>query len=90
MPNHTRRKFLKSAGSLAAASAGPAASEKKKRRASGFAPANVPRKLTENLYLFEDTCNVYVVRDGANCVLIDFGSGKVLDHLRDLGINKVD
>jgi hypothetical protein len=58
MPNHTRRELLKSAGSLAAASAGLVASEKKKRRASGFAPANVPRKLTENLYLFEDTCNV--------------------------------
>jgi glyoxylase-like metal-dependent hydrolase (beta-lactamase superfamily II) len=40
------------------------------------------------LYLFEDTCNI--VRDGAHCVLIDFGLGNVLDHLRDLGVNNVD
>jgi glyoxylase-like metal-dependent hydrolase (beta-lactamase superfamily II) len=90
MSRDTRRNFLKSAGSLAAAGAAPAAPKKKKSRASGFAPTNAPRKLTENLYLFEDTCNVYIVRDGASCVLIDFGSGKVLDHLRDLGVNKVD
>ncbi len=27
------------------------------------------------------TCNVYVIRDGSNCVLVDFGSGKILDYL---------
>jgi glyoxylase-like metal-dependent hydrolase (beta-lactamase superfamily II) len=50
----------------------------------------MPRRLSENLWVFEDTANVYVVRDGASCVLIDFGSGVVLDHLPELGITQVD
>src|SRR5262249_59644278 len=82
-------KFHRPASALAAARAAPAAVEKKSRPAR-FAPGAAPRKLSDNLYLFEDTCNVYIVRDGASCVLIDFGSGKVLDHLRDLGVSKVD
>jgi glyoxylase-like metal-dependent hydrolase (beta-lactamase superfamily II) len=36
-----------------------------------------------------DTCNVYVLRDGSEAVLIDFGSGAVLDSLADLGIERV-
>ena len=47
-------------------------------------------KVSEHVYLFEDTCNVYVVKDGVRAVLIDFGSGRVLDHLGDLGIDRVD
>src|SRR5262245_38241766 len=91
----TRRNFLKSAGAAAAPPvAASAAAEKQpgKRayRRSSFSPAGKPEKLTEHLYRFEDTCAVYIVRDGVNCALIDFGSGKVLDHLRDMGIQKVD
>jgi hypothetical protein len=33
---------------------------------------------------------VYVIKDGESCVLIDFGSGKILDHLSPMGISKVD
>ena len=84
----TRRHFLKSTA-LAAAPA-PAQSKGKKVRASRFSPGGAPRKLSDNLWVFEDTCNVYIVRDGSSCVLIDFGSGKVLDHLRDIGVSKVD
>ena len=47
-------------------------------------------KITENLYLFEDTCNVYVVKDGTRALLVDFGSGKVLDHLSEIGVTQVD
>jgi glyoxylase-like metal-dependent hydrolase (beta-lactamase superfamily II) len=47
-------------------------------------------KITENLYLFEDTCNVYVVKDGTGALLVDFGSGKVLDHLSEIGVTQVD
>src|SRR5688572_14217185 len=47
------------------------------------------QSLSENLFLFEDTCNVYVVRSGEEAVLIDFGSGDVLDHLGELGIQRV-
>ncbi len=47
-------------------------------------------KISDHLYRFEDTCNVYVVIDGCKAVLIDFGSGRVLDHLGDLGVTQID
>ncbi|MBN1964809.1 MAG: MBL fold metallo-hydrolase, partial [Anaerolineae bacterium] len=47
------------------------------------------RALSDNLYLFEDTCHVYVIRNGAEAVLIDFGSGDVLDHLPAIGVERV-
>ena len=96
MAGETRRGFLKAApGAAAAAAATPAEAKEKKGRAkgyrgSGFAPGGAPRKLSENLWVFEDTCNVYVIREGSSAVLVDFGSGKVLDHLKELGISKVD
>src|SRR5689334_3650387 len=86
MARSTRRTFMQSAG-IAAAPAKPPA---KAQRRTPFAPTGRPEKLSDNLFVFEDTTKVYIVRDGARCVLIDFGSGKVLDHLRDLGIEKVD
>ena len=48
-------------------------------------PANHP-----DLYLWTDTCNVYVVRDGDSALLIDLGDGSVLDHLSELGVKQVD
>lgn len=45
--------------------------------------------LSENLFRYQDTCAVYVVRRGAVAVLIDFGSGVVLDALPALGITRV-
>ena len=96
MSETTRRTFLESAGSLAAASLTPAeqASSAEPRRGAyrrtPFAPGSRPHKLSDNLFLFEDTCNVYVVRDGNACVLIDFGSGKILDYLGELGVSRVD
>ncbi len=59
-------------------------------RDSGFAPDSKPRNITDNLWLFEDTCNVFVIRNGSRAVLIDFGSGKILDYLPELGIGQVD
>jgi glyoxylase-like metal-dependent hydrolase (beta-lactamase superfamily II) len=88
MPKQTRRTFLTSA--TAAAAPAPAATEKPKYRTSRFTPDSTLTKLSDNLYLFPDTCNVYIVRDGSSCVLIDFGSGKVLEHLSGLGISNVD
>lgn len=93
MNRHTRRDFLTATGATAAVPAPAAPAEKPSKpgyRRSGFAPAAEPRKLTDNLYVFEDTCNVYLIRDGASGVLIDFGSGKILDHLKALGVAKID
>lgn len=38
---------------------------------------------------FRDTCNVYVLRSGREAVLVDFGAGDVLDHLGELGVDRV-
>src|SRR3954469_12887719 len=38
---------------------------------------------------FADTCNVYVLRSGADAILIDFGSGAVLDELDSFGVDRV-
>ncbi len=38
---------------------------------------------------FRDSCNVYVLRSGREAVLIDFGSGAVLDRLGELGVDRV-
>lgn len=47
------------------------------------------KEIAAGLYLYRDTCNVFVlVRDG-RAVLIDFGSGDVLDALAEAGVGKV-
>ncbi|MBN2046995.1 MAG: MBL fold metallo-hydrolase [Anaerolineaceae bacterium] len=46
-------------------------------------------KLSDHLYLFRDTCNVYVLREEEEALLIDFGSGEVLDHLSAIGVERV-
>jgi len=38
---------------------------------------------------YRDTCNVYVLRSGREAVLVDFGAGDVLDHLGELGVDRV-
>ncbi len=45
---------------------------------------------SEHLWEFRDTCNVYVLKSGMECVLIDTGSGAVLQHLASIGIERVD
>src|SRR5687767_10372219 len=45
--------------------------------------------IADSLYLFRDTCNVYVLCLGHEAVLVDFGSGDVLDHLADIGVGRV-
>jgi len=45
--------------------------------------------VTATVARFRDTCNVYVLRSGRQAVLVDAGSGAVLDHLDELGIDRV-
>ena len=47
------------------------------------------KKITDNVFLYKDTCNVYIIKDNDSAVLIDFGSGGVMDYLKDIGINKI-
>jgi glyoxylase-like metal-dependent hydrolase (beta-lactamase superfamily II) len=47
-------------------------------------------RLSEHLYRCDDTCNVYLLVDGDAGLLIDAGSGAVLDRLADAGIGRID
>ena len=96
MTRTSRRGFIKTVGAAAVTPSAtpqqkpaPAARRSGYRRTS-FTPASQLRKLSEKLYLLEDTCNVYLIRDGSRGLLIDFGSGKILDFLPDLGVTSVD
>ncbi|MBV9404346.1 MAG: MBL fold metallo-hydrolase, partial [Acidobacteriaceae bacterium] len=85
-PDVSRRRFLQGTGAGVAASpliASP-------HSAQHFEPTGKPEKLSDNLFVLEDTCNVYLIRKGNRAVLIDFGSGKILDFLVDLGVSRVD
>ncbi len=83
----SRRGFLKSTTAGAAASPLLASQVSEQRN---FQPKSRPEKLSENLFLFEDTCNVYLIRKNGRSLLIDFGSGKILDFLPDLGVSRID
>jgi glyoxylase-like metal-dependent hydrolase (beta-lactamase superfamily II) len=43
-----------------------------------------------DLYLWTDTCNVWVLKDGDRALLVDLGDGSVLDRLKDIGVAGVD
>ncbi|TDD72330.1 MBL fold metallo-hydrolase [Jiangella aurantiaca] len=48
-------------------------------------------EIAPGVFRVRDTCNVYVVRspNGRDGIAIDFGSGAVLDHLADMGIDRL-
>ena len=45
-------------------------------------------RIADQLYLFRDTCNVYILCSGKEAVLVDFGSGDVLDLLAEIGVER--
>jgi glyoxylase-like metal-dependent hydrolase (beta-lactamase superfamily II) len=47
-------------------------------------------ELLPGLFRFEDTCNVYVLRDGDGALAVDFGGGKWLQHLPKLGVTRLE
>ena len=52
----------------------------------------MPGRLVEvasNVFRFRDTCHAHVLRSGSEAILVDFGSGAVLDHLAELGVERV-
>jgi glyoxylase-like metal-dependent hydrolase (beta-lactamase superfamily II) len=48
------------------------------------------KALCPDLFVWTDTCNVYVLRDRDAALLIDLGDGSVLDHLYELGVTRVE
>jgi glyoxylase-like metal-dependent hydrolase (beta-lactamase superfamily II) len=54
--------------------------------ASQFQPVgSVP-----DVFVWTDTCNAYVLREGDAALLIDLGDGSVLDHLGEIGVKRVE
>jgi glyoxylase-like metal-dependent hydrolase (beta-lactamase superfamily II) len=53
--------------------------------------ADMPlRQLSPSLYRVDDICNVYLIKRGERAILIDSGSGLVLESLAALGIKRVE
>jgi glyoxylase-like metal-dependent hydrolase (beta-lactamase superfamily II) len=50
----------------------------------------IDSKADPDIFVWTDTCNVYVVRDGESALLIDLGRGTVLDHLAEIGVRRVE
>lgn len=46
-------------------------------------------KILPNVYRYKDTCNVYAIVNGDQAILIDFGSGGILDSLSSFGVHHV-
>ncbi len=93
----SRRAFLQNAsvGLVAAELAGgsaslPMASASAIPASVQFTPQGGLTQISPHLYLLRDTCNVYVVKEGSRALLIDFGSGHILDLLGEIGVSKVD
>lgn len=70
-----------------AASAGVFAQERPAPSAPGFRQPDAAA--FPDLFVWTDSCNVYVLRDGDAATLIDFGNGDVLDHLSEIGVKRV-
>lgn len=58
---------------------------------AGDAPQLVPpfEQISPSLWLIHDTCNVYLLVDGRDAVAVDFGAGRALDVLGELGIERI-
>ena len=46
--------------------------------------------LAPDLFVWTDTCNTFVLRDGDAALLIDLGDGGVLDQLEAIGVRRVE
>jgi len=96
LPQHgvTRRDFLRNAGAglVAGELAGgsPGVARPAPAAPVRFTPQGGLTQVSPNLYLLRDTCNVYVLKDGSRALLIDFGSGHVLNLLGQMGVTRVD
>ena len=53
-------------------------------------PVRPDAKVFPNLFVWTDTCNVYILRDGDAALLIDCGDGSVLDQLKEIGVKSVE
>ena len=47
-------------------------------------------QLSEHLYVLNDTCNVYLITSGEHGLLIDAGSGSILEHLPQTNVQQIE
>lgn len=57
-------------------------------RAAGFSRPDIEKH--PDLFLWTDTCNVWVLRDNDAALLISLGDASVLEHLKEIGVNRVE
>ncbi len=88
----SRRSFLKStgAGILAPSIGSSLALGHSPSGAVPFTPSGTLTRVSDNLFVFRDTCNVYVLKKADRAILIDFGSGHVLNLLGQIGVAQVE
>lgn len=43
-----------------------------------------------DLFVWGDTCNVYVIRDHDTALLINLGDGSILDHIPEIGVKRIE
>ncbi len=55
-----------------------------------FRPSGALKQLSGHLYVFDDTCNVYVLISGDRALFIGFGSGDILKKLPGIGVRQVE
>jgi len=48
------------------------------------------KKLAPALFLFADACNVYLLRYGDRAIAIDFGTGRWLSYLDQIGVAQLE
>ena len=59
----------------------------------GLLPLSAIAGFTEiepDLFVWRDTCNVHVIRDGDAALMIDFGDGSALEHLDEIGVTTLE
>ncbi len=87
----SRRGFLQTGAAAAAWQAvKPAPAPQLSGSPAPFAPGGAPTRLSEHLWVYPDTCNVYAVTDRNKALLIDFGSGRMLELASYIGVSGVD
>ncbi|MFX1339486.1 MAG: MBL fold metallo-hydrolase [Promethearchaeota archaeon] len=47
-------------------------------------------EVLKNVYRYTDSVNVYAIKNGNTAILIDFGSGDVLNHVSEIGVDSVE
>jgi len=69
---------------------GPTVFDPSRRHDRDFRATGTLERLSDNLYLYHDTANVYILRHGRHALLVGFGSGDVLQKLPALGVETID